>query len=86
MKKVEIYTTGYCPYCKRAKELLVRKGIAFTEIDAEPEEARQSMVERTGGARTVPQIFVDGEFLPGGCDGLFEREKNGELNGILGIK
>ena len=42
--------------------------------------------ERTGGARTVPQIFIDGEFLPGGCDGLFERERNGELNAVLGIK
>ncbi|MDX1921152.1 MAG: glutaredoxin 3 [Candidatus Caenarcaniphilales bacterium] len=84
-KKVEIYTTVYCPYCRRAKELLNRKGIKFIEIDAEPDEARKAMIQRTGGQRTVPQVFVDGEFLAGGCDGLFERERSGELNAILGV-
>ena len=85
-KKVEIYTTDYCPYCRRAKELLIRKGIQFTEIDASPDEVREEMIKRTAGARTVPQVFIDGEFMSGGCDGLFEKERNGQLDAILGIK
>jgi glutaredoxin 3 len=84
-KKIEIYTTDYCPYCRRAKELFIKKGVQFEEIDATNEEIREAMILKTNGARTVPQIFVDGEFVPGGCDGLFEKERNGQLDALLGI-
>ncbi|MDJ0625844.1 MAG: glutaredoxin 3 [Candidatus Caenarcaniphilales bacterium] len=85
-KKIEIYTTDYCPFCKRAKELLNTKGVVYTEINVEAESERQKMVQRTGGPRSVPQIFVDGELLAGGCDGLYERDSKGELDLILGLK
>lgn len=84
-KKVEIYTTTFCPYCVKAKGLLGKKGVEYQEINVDDDEARQAMLERTGGAKSVPQIFVDGQFLPGGCDGLFERDAKGELNAILGL-
>ncbi len=84
-KKVEIYTTTYCPYCVKAKALLTKKGISYTEVLVDDEIKKQAMIERTGGARSVPQIFVEGELLAGGCDGLFERDAKGELAAILGI-
>jgi glutaredoxin 3 len=59
MPKVEIYTTDVCPYCVRAKRLLDKKGVAYQEINVSADAAlRDAMVERAGGRRTVPQIFV----------------------------
>lgn len=84
-KKVEIYTTTHCPYCVKAKGLFAKKGIEYTEVLVDDDVKRQSMIKKTGGARSVPQIFVDGEFLAGGCDGLFERDAKGELDAILGL-
>ncbi|MFN7401660.1 MAG: glutaredoxin domain-containing protein, partial [Alphaproteobacteria bacterium] len=57
MAEVTIYTTTYCPYCVRAKDLLKRKGQAFTEINAEDDDVREAMIVKAGGRRTVPQIF-----------------------------
>ena len=84
-KKIEIYTTTHCPYCVKAKALFQKKGVEYIEINVDDDTERQKMIQLTGGARSVPQIFVDGEFLPGGCDGLFERERKSELNQILGL-
>ncbi len=84
-KNIEIYTTDTCPFCKRAKDLLTAKKVAFKNINVEAEADRKKMIERTGGPRSVPQIFIDGLFLPGGCDGLMERDKKGELNALLGL-
>ena len=68
MKKVEIYTKAYCPYCIRAKSLLDNKSVGYTEykIDTHP-ELRASMIERANGSYTVPQIFIDNKHI-GGCD------------------
>ncbi|HEX7029419.1 MAG TPA: glutaredoxin 3 [Gammaproteobacteria bacterium] len=82
MAQIEIYTTGYCGYCRRAKMLLDGKSASYEEIrvDAEPER-RAEMVARAG-RRTVPQIFIDGKGI-GGCDDLFELERNGRLDELL---
>ncbi|MBI3925536.1 MAG: glutaredoxin 3 [Armatimonadetes bacterium] len=81
--RVEIYTWQYCPYCIRAKELLDRKGVEYVEyaIDGD-EEARAAMIERAGGRRTVPQIFIGGKHV-GGCTDLHELESQGELDKLL---
>lgn len=83
MKPVDIYTTPFCGYCLRAKRLLNSKGVAFREIDlaAEPER-REEMLRRANGARTVPQIFIDGEGV-GGSDELHALERSGALDGML---
>ena len=83
---VEIYTWRFCPFCLRAKALLNEKGVQFTEysIDGD-DEARTKMSERAGGLRTVPQIFINGNGI-GGCDDLYELERNNELNELIGIK
>ena len=83
MKTVRIYTTPICPYCVRAKSLLSRKGVAFEEIDIfMSDEARQEMLSNSGGARTVPQIFV-GDTHVGGCDDLYALDKAGKLDPLL---
>ncbi|MBV8357155.1 MAG: glutaredoxin 3 [Deltaproteobacteria bacterium] len=83
MAKVEVYSTSYCPYCMRAKALLRSKGVAFEEIDVTNDPAlRAKMVERAGGRRTVPEIFINGEII-GGCDELYMLELSGELDTLL---
>ena len=85
MPKVEIYTTMFCGYCARAKSLLQRKGVAFTEIDLmEHPDRRAEMVERAGGRETVPQIFIDAEHI-GGSDDLLALDRAGRLDGKLGL-
>lgn len=79
---VTMYTTSWCPYCVRAKDLLAQKGATVQEINIEEEEGRRDeMVERTG-RMTVPQIFV-GDKHVGGCDDLFALEAAGELDPLL---
>lgn len=84
MAHIEIYTTPFCPYCQRAKALLTRKSVPFEEIDVMMAPMRRTEMERrAGGARTVPQIFVDGTHV-GDSDRLMALEKAGELDAILG--
>ena len=84
MKPVTIYTTPICPYCARAKSLLGKKGVAFEEVDVLMDDrSRGDMVDKSGGARTVPQIFV-GETHVGGCDELYALEREGKLDALLG--
>ncbi|HYC23792.1 MAG TPA: glutaredoxin 3 [Candidatus Bathyarchaeia archaeon] len=83
MADVTIYTTNYCPFCTRAKALLKQKGVAFQEIDLTDDDAeRARLVERTGGRRTVPQIFIDGESI-GGYEELAALDRAGRLDPML---
>jgi glutaredoxin 3 len=86
MAKVEIYTTMFCPYCARAKALLQKKGASYTEYDIEAETAlRDEMIQRAGGRRTVPQIFIDGAHI-GGSDELAALDRAGQLDAKLGAR
>lgn len=86
MTTVEIYTSPFCGYCHRAKALLSKKGVAYTEIDVlSTPGARQEMERRSGGGRTVPQVFIDGRAV-GGSDRLAELDRMGELDPLLGIE
>jgi glutaredoxin 3 len=83
MSAVTIYTTMTCGYCRRAKEILKSKGIAFREIDVGGNaRLREEMVARAGGQRTVPQIFI-GDAHIGGCDELVDLNRTGELDSLL---
>ncbi len=84
MKKVEIYTTQWCPYCTAAKALLDEKGVAFEEVDADSAEVRMAMVQRANGRRTVPQIFI-GDTHVGGYDDLSALERRGALDPLLAV-
>lgn len=82
-RRITIYTTPICPYCVRAKALLRKKGAEFEEIDVLMDcGARQEMEKRSGGRRTVPQIFI-GEQHVGGSDDLQELDRAGELDPLL---
>jgi glutaredoxin 3 len=83
MQPVTIYTKPFCPYCSRALNLLNAKGAQITEIEAAFDPAlRNEMLERSGGARTYPQIFI-GERHVGGCDELMALERAGKLDPLL---
>ena len=83
MAKIDIYTKFLCPYCSRAKQLLDRKGAAYTEIDISMGgEKRQEMLARSNGNTTVPQIFI-GDRHVGGSDDLAALERSGELDPLL---
>ncbi len=84
MANVEIYTWSTCPFCRRAKQLLVQKGMTYTEyvIDGD-EAARAAMVARgTNGRRSVPQIFINDQHI-GGSDDLHDLEQQDKLDGLL---
>jgi glutaredoxin 3 len=83
MQPVEIYTTPLCGYCHAAKRLLAQKGVAYAEIDVSCDPAlRAAMVQRAGGRRTVPQIFVGATHV-GGCDDLYALQDAGRLDALL---
>lgn len=83
MSEVEIYTWNHCPYCARAKGLLNTLEIPFTEYDITGDEAaRDTMAERTGGPRTMPQVFIGGVHI-GGCDDLHALDREGKLDALL---
>ena len=85
MAKVEMYATMWCPYCARARALLEKKGVRYTEIDIDDEPRRRDeMIRRAGGRTSVPQIFIDGEHI-GGSDDMAALDRKGLLDPKLGI-
>jgi glutaredoxin 3 len=80
--QVEMYASDWCGYCRRARSLLEKKGVAFTEIDVDMVPgAREEMVAR-GGGDTVPQVFIGGQAV-GGCDELQALDAAGRLDPLL---
>ncbi|WP_204102589.1 MULTISPECIES: glutaredoxin 3 [Spirulina sp. CCY15215] len=81
--KVEIYTWSTCPFCIRAKALLQKKAVEFTEycIDGD-NAAREKMTERANGKRSLPQIFIGDRHI-GGCDDLYDLDGQGQLEPLL---
>lgn len=83
MAQIIIYTKSYCPYCDRAKQLFKIKSLEFTEISVEHDQALfEEMVAKTGGRRTVPQIFINNQHI-GGCDDLMLLNQTGKLDQAL---
>jgi len=80
---VEIYTWSTCPFCIRAKALLDKKGVQFTEycIDGD-EAARSKMAQRANGGRSLPQIFINNQHI-GGCDDIYALDRQGKLDPLL---
>ncbi|WP_455474404.1 glutaredoxin 3 [Bartonella sp. B30(2025)] len=81
MKEIILYTRPNCPYCAKARDLLDKKGVKYTDIDAST-SLRQEMIIRANGRNTFPQIFI-GDYHVGGCDDLYALEKNNELDSLL---
>lgn len=82
MQPVVIYSSDYCPYCMRAKQLLSRKGVAFTEINVDGEPQLRAEMARKAGRTSVPQIWIGATHV-GGCDDLHALERAGKLDALL---
>lgn len=84
--EIEIYTLNWCPYCNKAKSFLKSKGFSYQEYNIdEDSKVKREMIDRTDGAKTVPQIFIDDQ-LVGGFDSMMEMKRSGELYDLLGIE
>jgi glutaredoxin 3 len=83
MANIEIYSTGSCPYCVAAKNLLKSKGLEWSEVRVDSDLAqRETMLARSGGRRTVPQIFINDQHV-GGYDDLVAADRCGKLAQLL---
>ncbi len=81
--KITIYTASYCPYCTKSKELLASKGLVFEEIDVTDDSAaRQALVIKAEGRKTVPQIFIGDKGI-GGFTDLSTLDQSGDLKILL---
>ncbi len=68
MAKVEVYSSAHCPYCVMAKQLLERKGIAYTEIRVDLDPSKRQEMMKKSRQRTVPQIFINNQSIGGYTD------------------
>jgi len=82
MPKIVIYTKDICPYCTKAKALLQKKQVQFSEIKVTNEQIKAEMVAKANGRLTVPQIFINDQHI-GGCDDLYALESAHKLNDLL---
>ena len=78
------YSTGFCPYCIRAKRLLTHKGVRFFEIRVDCDPEQWVAMERRSGRNTVPQIFI-GEGHIGGYYDMAALDRQGRLDGMLNV-
>ena len=79
---VLLYTTSWCPFCRRAKTLLKEKGVKWKELDIEADRDHRQAMTQASGRNTVPQIFINGTHV-GGFDDLFELDAKGMLDKLL---
>ena len=77
-----MYATPFCPYCMRARDLLDRKGVAYSEIRVDRDPGKRREMEDRSKQRTVPQIFIDERHV-GGFDDLYALDRNGGLDPLL---
>lgn len=83
MPNIIVYSGPSCPYCVRAKQLLQKKGVPFTDIDVKADTAKfDEMLTKSGGRKTIPQIFIGGQHI-GGCDDLYALDAAGKLDPML---
>jgi glutaredoxin 3 len=82
VKPVTIYTTLWCPFCVRAKQLLSNKSVSFTEIAVDGDAPLRAKMAAMAGATSVPQIWIGDQHV-GGCDELYGLERQQRLDSML---
>ena len=82
MAKVVVYSAGYCGFCVRAKMLLERKGVEYTEVMVDRDPVQRAELQKLTGQRTVPQVFI-GRTHVGGFDELYQLEREGKLDELI---
>ena len=81
-----MYCTAACPFCQSAEQLLLRKGARIDKVRVDLEPGRRAeMTQKSGGRRTVPQIWIGSRHV-GGCDDLYALEREGKLDPLLEAK
>lgn len=80
--EITLYTTSWCPFCNRAKQLLQNKGATYTDIDVEQVQGAREQMQQRSGRTSVPQIWIGKQHI-GGCDELHALEAQGELDALL---
>jgi len=81
-KGVVVFSSDYCPFCVRAKQLFQKKNISFEEARVDGNSGLKQQMIEAAGRTSVPQIWIHGEHV-GGCDDLFALEKSGKLDDML---
>ena len=84
MSQVVVYSSDYCPYCMRAKQLLQSKKVAFDEIKVVGKPQVRAEMAQKAGRTSVPQIWIGTQHI-GGCDDLFALERAGKLDALLHV-
>jgi glutaredoxin 3 len=82
MANVELYFAPWCPYCRRAKQLLDDKKVNYTLIDVDADPSERDVMQQRGAGKTIPQIFINDKSI-GGCDDLYALDAAGELDQLL---
>jgi len=82
MPRVLMYCTAACPFCQSAERLLVEKGVTIEKVRVDLQPARRAEMQQKSGRRTVPQIWI-GERHIGGCDDLYDLDRQGGLDPLL---
>jgi glutaredoxin 3 len=82
MPEIVVYSSAWCPYCVRAKQLLSSKGVAFHDISVDGKPEARAEMTRKAGRTSVPQIWI-GSTHVGGCDDLYALERAGKLDALL---
>jgi glutaredoxin 3 len=77
--KITIYSASHCPYCVRAKALLARKGMNFTEVLIDVDDKLRDEMIAKAKRYTVPQIFINDQHI-GGFDDLHALDRSGKLD------
>ena len=80
--KVLMYATAACPFCQSAERLLLAKGVTIEKIRVDLQPERRAEMTKKSGRHTVPQIWI-GERHIGGCDDLYELDRQGGLDPLL---
>lgn len=82
---IRVYTASYCPWCKKAVELLVSEGFTFLSVDVTGDEATWATLKALSNCSTVPQVWVDDRFI-GGFSDLDRLRTEGTLKKTLGVE
>ena len=82
MQQVLIYSSDFCPFCRRAKQLLEQKGVLYEEINVDKVRGSRKEMAEKAGRTSVPQIWI-GETHVGGCDALYALQQAGKLDALL---
>lgn len=82
MKKIIVYAADYCPFCHRAIRLLESKGVSFEIVDIQEYPEAFKTIQNQTGWDTIPQIFIQGQFI-GGSDDLHTLDIEGKLDEMI---